>query len=475
MPPRSLRARWLDASSTTTRAPLRATLDVLRVLVAVLIVFNISRVHQHFGLLAVLRPGAVLIALIVAYAFLVPRSLAPRTVLSTYPARVVAGLGAMAVLSAPLGISLGHSASFLVDSYWKVLLGMALVMLALRHARDLKSIVWAVVVSSACLAWLALFVYQTSDLGGLERLSEGYTYDANDLGCVIVLSIPIVLLAFQHAGAAGKVACTVVLLGLGMALARTGSRGAFLGLVAVGATLLLMTNSIAVVKRVVFVAMVGIGLALSAPAGYWKQMLTISSPTEDYNWTSPIGRRAVAERGVAYMLSRPVAGIGIGNFAFAEGTISDRARAHVRGDEGIKWSAAHNSFVQAGAELGVPGLVLFCMLVVGTAVRLARLRRRLPAEWRVARSETGFLYGLCTFLPVSLAGFAVSGFFVSFAYVDVLYILVALCAGAESVVVRRLAMEGAVAEQRAPTVRMPSGRRGGLFRPELAGPTGERG
>lgn len=455
-----------------TGAPLRASVDALRMMVAILIVINVSRVHQHFGALAALRPAAVLTALAIVYALVVPQTLGGRAVLGTFPARVVAGLGIMALFSALLGISIGHSAAFIVDSYWKVLLGTALTMLVVRDARDLKTLVWAFVASAGCLAWLALSVYQMSDLGGLTRLSDGYTYDANDLGCVIVLSIPLTLLAFQHSGALGKLTCATVLLALGMALARTGSRGAFLGALATGVTLLVLLDTVRISRRLIFLAVLATGLALAAPEGYWRQMLTVSSPTEDYNWTSPIGRRAVAARGLSYMLSRPVAGIGIDNFAFAEGTISDRARTHVRGDEGIKWSAAHNSFVQAGAELGVPGLVLFSMLVIGTAIRLVRLRRRIPPAWRVPRSETGFLFGLCTFLPVSLAGFAVSGFFVSFAYMDVVYILAALCAATEIAVRRRLDTWSGEPTEEAHRQHPGPRRRGGLFRPNIAGSVG---
>src|SRR5207247_5939309 len=80
---------------------------------------------------------------------------------------------------------------------------------------------------------------------------------------------------------------------------------------------------------------------------------------------------------MTYMLDYPVFGIGIGNFSRAEATISEKARLAPRG-KGIRWTAPHNSFVEVGAELGGPGLLLFSSLVFGGIWGMARLQRRLP-------------------------------------------------------------------------------------------------
>jgi O-antigen ligase len=115
----------------------------------------------------------------------------------------------------------------------------------------------------------------------------------------------------------------------------------------------------------------------------------------------------------------------------AEGMISTLAqqRRDDPGLPGLKWSAAHNSFVQAGAELGIPGLILFLTLVFGPVVGLTRLRGRLPPEWARGTREEQFLYFATVYLPVAFVGFGFAGFFVSFAYVDLLYVLAALTIG----------------------------------------------
>jgi O-antigen ligase len=113
----------------------------------------------------------------------------------------------------------------------------------------------------------------------------------------------------------------------------------------------------------------------------------------------------------------------------AEGTISERATNWNPSRAGIKWSAAHNSYLQAGAELGIPGLLVWTSLVVGGVWGMRRLRRRLPPAWSSADPERRFLYLAPTYLSVAFVGFGVSSLFVSFAYLDPIYLLAALVSG----------------------------------------------
>jgi O-antigen ligase len=129
------------------------------------------------------------------------------------------------------------------------------------------------------------------------------------------------------------------------------------------------------------------------------------------------------------MTAHPGLGVGIGNFYVAEGTISPLARLQERGI-GVRWGAAHNSFIQAGAEIGVPGLLLFIGLIATTfrsLRRVARLPRAVPPPAmdpsRLAQS-----------LMAAFVGFVVGSLFLSLAYMDMLYTLVALAIGLHKVV-----------------------------------------
>jgi O-antigen ligase len=445
----------------------------MRLLVAGLIVVSISRIHQSISVIGLFRPALLLVGLAAAYAFLNPRKLAPFAILRTFPARMVMALGVMACISAPFGISLGSSASFILQDYSKVLLAAFLILITIRNVADLYTYIWAFAISTGLLAFTSVFisgVSVTSD--GLARLSGSASYDANDTGTVILVGLTLTLIVFQMVRGVSKVALVGVLLLSGATLAKTGSRGAFVGLVAVGGALLVLLDRVSIVKRVGVVVVLVLGLAVAAPQGYWDQMGSLLSPKEDYNWTSPTGRKAVTTRGIGYMMRNPITGIGVGNFPRAEGLLSERGQAFRPGLKGVKWSAAHNSFLQPAAEMGIPGFVLFCMLVFGSMRLMFRLRKRLPKQVDRADPEMRLLTLAALYLPVALIAFAVAGFFVSFAYLDLLYMLSAIVAGTIFCIETRLGARpasgrapAAAAPAPVPAHRAATGRRIGGFVP----------
>ncbi len=412
--------------------------DPLKLSLFLLTLVTISRIHQHFSVIGKARPALLLFLFAAAYALLNQRRLNPKAVLDTWPGRLVLAIAVAACLSVPFGLSIGNSARFIIQSYSKVLIYAFLLMMVLRSARDLSQFIWAYVVSAAILVWMSFSVFDLWE-GSVRRLGRLYMYDANDLGLILVVGIPLTLWALQSSRGASRLLAASVLIGIGMSLARTGSRGGFLGLLAVGMALLLLSPGVSVVKRVSFAVALFLGILLAAPEGYWEQMKTLTEPTSDYNWTDPNGRKQLAIRGIGYMMDRPLFGIGVDNFRKAEGTLSDKARKAAPG-EGIRWAAAYNSFVQAGAEMGVPGLILWSALPFWGIIAMIRLRRRLPRNWKRGTAEERFLYLGTVYLPVALIGFAVTAFFVSFAYMDPIYVLAAFMTGMYSSVQSRLAL-----------------------------------
>jgi O-antigen ligase len=410
---------------------LRLNLDPLRVALFFLVVLSVSRIHQHFPMVAKLRPLLLLVAFTGMYAFLNPKKIVASS-LRLYPARLIMAVAAWACISAPFGISLGGSAKFILEDFSKTILLCFLLIVAIRDARDLLTIVWSYVVGCGALSYLALFVFGMKKSSGSDvaRLSGGgmVTFDANDMGLVLLIGLALSLLTFQVSKRAGKVVSGVIMLGIGAALARSGSRGAFVGLVAVGLALLVMLRSVPITKRLGFVFATVMALAVAAPPGYWDQMKTIAAPTQDYNWDAADGRRAVAERGLGYMLGYPIFGLGIQNFWRAECLMSEKAANRVIGT-GIRCTPAHNSYIQAGAETGIPGLILWCTLVFSGITGMNRLRRRLPKTWERGDPEQRFLFLSSMYLPLAMIAFAVTSFFLTFAWVDMVYMVTAMITG----------------------------------------------
>lgn len=403
--------------------------DPLRLLVAALIFMTVSRAHQHYGWLGALHPADLLFVAALGFAVVKRGTLSLGNLTATWHPKVIWGLGLLAVATVPFALSMGTAGAFVVRVLLKVLVFIGLILVTMRHPGDLKLYLWSYVLACGFLVYLSVSVFSLRQTGGMYRLGGLYMYDANGLGLVLSTGLPLCLVLFQNSAKVGKIVSGLILMGIGVSLARSGSRGGFLGLIAVGIMLLIVIRGVSIPKRVGFVGVVAAGLFLAAPQGYWNQMQTLTEPTDDYNWTSPYGRKAVAERGLEYMLDNPVTGVGVGNFPRAEGLLAEVSQQRKAAGQGYRWTAAHNSYVQIGAELGIPGLILYCVLLFGGAFGLYRLRKRLPRGWRSAGGTPGLLYDLALYLPVSYVGFAVTATFLSFGYHSIFYLLTIFAVG----------------------------------------------
>jgi len=400
-----------------------ARLDVLRLSLGLLIVMVVSRVHQTVPGLAPFRPGLLLVLAAGAYAFLRPSVLVRENVLRYWWTRGIVILVVQACLSVAFGISIGASGKFFLQSYSTVLILAALIIVATRTTRDLVVFIVAYLVGIAALTWQTNFLFKLSTGAGLARLAELYTFDANDVGLIFVTAFPVAVALYPVWSGWRRWSIVILIAAIGVGIARSGSRGAFLALIVSGGLMLLLSRGVPASKRIALTAAILLALVVAAPPGYFRQMNTIVNPTTDYNWTSPTGRRAVTKRGFGYMMSYPLFGVGISNFNKAECTLSERLVEEGPG-VGIRCTAPHSTWVQVGAELGIPGLIIWFTLLTLPVVRLLRLSRSLPIGWLRGDLEQRFLFACASALPISLIGFMVASTFLTFAWLDLPYLLV---------------------------------------------------
>lgn len=413
-------------------APAGLLRDPFRLGLLALITVTLSRFGGYFGILRLMRPALLLFVFCVCYAFLHTSELHPLNLRRSWTARLLYGLVLVAVGSMAFGISLGHTAMFILDSFSKTLAITFLIMLSVRDVGDVRRLCWAFALGGIVLAYLSIFVI------GISKVSGGMSYDANDVGVFMVMTLPLAVLLLQSATSVReRLIAAIGIVLLAITIVKTQSRGAFIGALAV-ALVMLVLPGLSMGRRLFFVAAAAVTMSLAAPPGYWIAMQGIlEDPKADYNWDAVNGRRNLAKRGVGYMVAYPAFGVGLDNFRLAEGTISDKARNALPG-HGVRWASPHNSFVQAGAEGGVIGLVLWASLVVSNIVLPLRLRRRMPKSWRRGTPQQRFLLGATVYLPAAQIGFAVTSFFVSFAWMEPLYFLAAIVAGLVLVTPREL-------------------------------------
>jgi O-antigen ligase len=394
--------------------------DLLLVCVAIYIASGVGRIHDLFPVLLPLKPA--LLSTVLAIGLFVLQQRRERRlilVLRARPTKWLVGLLLWGALSVPFALTGGVAFRFWMD------LARAIVMYAViagsaRSARDVKRLVLIYFAVTVVYTLVILSRFQLDPDNW--RLGRLYYYDANDLATLIATAMPLGLyFVLAHRRLALRLAALAGLLVLVVALIRSGSRGGFLAFLAIVAFILVGFTTVPARARIAGLVVILTVLGATASDKYWTQMQTIIRPHSDYNLTDDTGRMKIWKRGIGYMLDRPVFGVGMGNFPTAEGTLSTLARAGERG-RGVRWGAAHNTFVQIGAELGIPGLLFFIALIGSVFAALRRVTRYTA---RAGPAGTD-LSRLAQSLMAAIVGFAVGSFFLSLAYADILYTLAAL-------------------------------------------------
>ena len=387
----------------------------------------VGRVHQLFGPLEAIHL-AVLTGVLAVGLYVLDGSDERRSpVLRFRPIKLLGALLFWMCLSVPAALVVGTSFDLVFSNFAKTALMSFIIVASVRGHRDVERL--ALVYFAGAVIYTAVVVTRF-DLGDGSnwRLGHLYYYDANDFATFIVTAIPLgvyFLHTAPHLRGRAAVALGLVVLTLGFVW--SGSRGGFIAASAVGAFIVLRYSAIQLRWRLTATTLIAVVVFATASDQYWEQMSTIASET-DYNHTSETGRLPIWSRGIGYMLSNPFLGVGPDNFGAAEGRLSQFAERQQYGI-GVRWNAAHNSFVQIGAELGVPGLVLFVAFIASAFGALGRAGRR---EAALASSGRGPV-PLTPALTASLIGFCVGAFFLSLAYTEMLYTLVAIAVGLQKV------------------------------------------
>lgn len=333
----------------------------------------------------------------------------------------------------PFGLWPGNSFIFVTRTFLPSLLLLLGIAFGIREIEDANWLAFTHLIGATVYSgWTYLFISVGSD----GRLAGGVHYDANDIALLLVATIPFALYFLRPGVAVRRRLYALFSLVLFVALMiKCASRGGFIAFVIVLLYVTLAFRAVPVRMRIGAVAATVLVMMVFGSATYWNMMETIAHPKDDYNMTSPVGRKAIWKRGVGYMLAHPILGVGANNFPQAEGSVSEISRQYASENRGLKWSTAHNSFVLVGAELGIGGLIAFVTMIGTSFKHLSSIKTGRDEYIGVTNEDEAFAQALIA----SLIGFCVAGFFVSAAYSPFLLALIGLVVGIDSLRRRRIA------------------------------------
>lgn len=394
----------------------RESWDLLRVALAAAVLTSVWRLQDLFPALAPLKLPTLIIVGLLALLAISPREQL-RLVLASHTL-VMRGLAVillLAVLSVPTSLWVGHSLSYLIKNLVPAFVLAIAAAVASYTVADARRVAAVQLAGGMFFALVIMWRFDTGESGRLGNLVH---YDANDLGLLMVCTLPLAIYFLEYAP-------RILFRGLALAavgvflvtIVKTGSRGAFLGLLAVTLYLLLRYSTVYWGRRVAVIAGVAVLFFASTGAQYRTSLRTLLEPTQDYNWSGNTegGRMEIWERGIFYMKSRPLTGVGLNAFPIAEGTLSPLADRQMFA-RGVRWSAPHSVYVQIGAELGILALLVFVGTLLSAVVQAGRLARD------AARRGERAVAALARAQAAGIVGFAISGAFLSQAYAPFLFV-----------------------------------------------------
>jgi O-antigen ligase len=335
--------------------------------------------------------------------------------------RLVVAIVAWSLLTAPFSLWPGGSINFLLDRYLKTVAIFWLLVSTVDTVSRLRQVAWlltvlAVPLSTTAIRHFASGAFIAMAPGRIVGYEAPLTENPNDLALMLNILLP---LAVGLLVSPRRIASRALLLGIvvldAVGVVVTFSRAGLVTLLAIIAVYLLKLSRRGRPGWVMIGLVTMLAVLPLLPPGYTARLATIATPESDRTgsaqerWSDTV----VAAR---LVLTHPFgAGLGANRLALNQ-------------ERGATWRPIHNVYLEYGVELGIPGLVLFLMLMVNCfrkARQVERGAREVPALEE--------LFNLASGIRVSLIAFAVAALFYPVGYDFYFYYLAGLAVSAHHI------------------------------------------
>ena len=240
--------------------------DALRLAIAAALLTYVWRIQDLFPVLDGMKPVMVTTTLVVAFVLLDGRTLRRLGAGVRHPVAILTiVLGLLCVLSVPTSLWPGWSFDFVIKNALPTVALTLVVAAAIRDPADARRITAIQVAGAAIYSFIILTRF---DVGPNGRLGNLVYYDANDLGMLLVCTLPLVVYFIRYGRwLVTRALCMGVAVLFISTIVKTGSRGAFLGLLATVAFILIRFRTVCVGTRLTVVAAIVVALFVGASGG----------------------------------------------------------------------------------------------------------------------------------------------------------------------------------------------------------------
>ena len=366
--------------------------------------------QEWFPILKSLRIAFVA-ATLACIAYMFDHAVRRRQVSTVVPEMHIAlVLVAWSIITVPISYWPGGSVNELTDHFLKAIVFFWLIGTLVITRHRLQAFAWALALCSIPIAATGILHYQsgafvTSQRAAVQRIAgymggSGLAGNPNDLALILNLLIPITgaLMITTRRPLLRLFALLTILLSM-MAVVVTFSRAGFIAL----ATIVLLSLLALLKQRLPGAAVVVFVTAMAVPPmlpnGYIQRLATITDIDADPTGSAQ-GRLSDLSVSLDVIARNPMTGVGLGQDILA-----------LNEERGPTWRSVHNVYLEYAVDLGLPGLVLFVMLLVASFRSAQRVRRRVRRE--PGLSDLGVM---AAGVQMSLVAFAVEAFFHPIAY-----------------------------------------------------------
>ena len=287
--------------------------------------------------------------------------------------------------------------------------------------KRLKSLIWVICLSNLMFSVLGYFLGSyKGNTADMRFMAAGQVFDPNDTAYVLLSLFPISFFLIQFKeGLIKKIISIATIIFSIIMILLTGSRGGFIGLLAVGA-IILATKTVVIKKsyKIMFLTLIGVICILLSDRIDYTRFYGIIDIGEDYNVTDESGRLKIWERAIALSFENPISGVGV--------NCAPKAIGEMRAELGLppQWHNVHNAYLQVATETGLIGFFVFILIIIYTLNTFIR-----TSKIKCFSREDKQMKAMGIFMLLGFTGNLVSAFFLSQSYsiYFTLYFALAAC------------------------------------------------